>query len=233
MFQVSLDPDAWEESKRLGPSTVSVVRRWTAAASKFHPIRRLHAPFDKFAKENKPLYDFVFASLGLSLAAAHASSHAAAFIEEFVRKLSTILEGPFWSQFCADVKHAFNADVIFPLRNSTHCMAGSVGKAITAIRSGVIKNVGEAVQPVLRSSPPADGFFFGDPSSQVRNSLNFAMMSSLVTHPKITPTKPFTKQPGRCRASGCCRASGRCRALSSFHGYEKKMARPLLQGEGR
>ena len=55
-------------------------------------------------------------------------------------------------------------------------MAGAVGKAITAIRSGVIKNPGEAVQLVLRTSPPADGFFFGDPSSQVHNSLYFAVV---------------------------------------------------------
>ena len=89
--------------------------------------------------------------------------HTAAFIKEFLRKRPKILEGPFWAQLCADVEHDFNTDVIFPLRDSTHCMAGAVGKAITAIRSGVIKNPGEAVQLVLRTSPPADGFFFGDP----------------------------------------------------------------------
>ena len=83
MSQVGLDPDTWEKSKRLGPSTLAIVRRWTAAASGFRPIRHdpsLHTPFDKFAKEIKPLYDFVFSSLGSFLAAAHASSHAAAFI---------------------------------------------------------------------------------------------------------------------------------------------------------
>ena len=121
-------------------------------------------------------------------------SHAAAFIEEFVRKLPTVLEETFWSQFRSEVEHAFNADVIFPLRDSTHCMASSVGKAITAIRTGVVKSAGEAIQLVLRSSPPAGGFFFGDPSSQVHSSLNFALMSSLVSRPKATPAKPFTKR---------------------------------------
>ena len=97
MAQVGIDPDAWEESKRLGPSTTSVVRRWTSSSSGFGPIRRdpsLHAPFNKFAKENKPLFDFVLATLGSSLASAHAISHAAAFIEEFIKHLPTVLDGP-------------------------------------------------------------------------------------------------------------------------------------------
>ena len=38
MYQVGLDPDTWEESKRLGPSTVSVVRCWTFRLSP-HPLR--------------------------------------------------------------------------------------------------------------------------------------------------------------------------------------------------
>ena len=170
MSQVGLDPDAWEESKRLGPSTVAVVHGWTSANFGFRPIRRdpsLHAPFEKFAKDNKPLYDFVLSLLGSSLAVAHASSHAASFVEEFLKTLPMVLEGRYWSQFCVKVEQAFAADVLFPLRDSTHCLAGSVGKAIAAIRAGVFKQADAAVQPVLWSSPPSAGFFFSDPSSQV------------------------------------------------------------------
>ena len=122
MAQADLDPDAWEESKRLGPSTTSVVRRWNAPTSGFCPIRRdpsLHAPFDKFAKVNEPLYAFVLASLGSSLASAHATSHAIPFIEIFLKHLPTVLEGAHWAQFCADVELAFNADVVFPLCDSS------------------------------------------------------------------------------------------------------------------
>ena len=178
MSQVGLDPDAWEESKCLGPLRVAVVSRWTAVSSGFRPIRRnpsLHAPFNKFAKDNKPLYDFVFSLLGSSLAVARATSHVASFVEEFLKKLPMVFEGLHWFQFCIEVEHAFAADILFPLRDSTHCLAGSVGKAIAAIHTGVVKNAGEAIQPVLRSSPPSGGFFFGDPSSQVYNLLNFAM----------------------------------------------------------
>ena len=60
-------PTHGKKSKRLGPSTVAIVRRWTAANSGFRPIRcdpSLHAPFEKFARDNKPLYDLVLSLLG-------------------------------------------------------------------------------------------------------------------------------------------------------------------------
>ena len=82
-------------------------------------IQVFYAPFKEFAKDNKPLYDFALSSMGSSLAAAHFSLHAAAFIEEFLQRLPTVLQGPYWAKWCGDVAQAFQADVLLPLRDST------------------------------------------------------------------------------------------------------------------
>ena len=53
MSLVGLSSDSWEESKCLGPTTVPIVRRWTAPVSGFRPLRRdpcLHAAFKKLNK---------------------------------------------------------------------------------------------------------------------------------------------------------------------------------------
>ena len=173
MSQVGLNPDTWEESKRLGPSTVPVVCRWTAPDSGFRPFRRvpsLHAPFEKFAKDNKPLYDFALSSLGSSLAVAHPSLHAAAFIGEFLQRLPTVLEGPYWAQFCIDEEHAFAADVIFPLRDAACCLAGSVGRSITAVRSGGSGRTRSAMGllPGLRVSSPSSSLCHSEYCSLLR-----------------------------------------------------------------
>ena len=89
---VGISSDTWGETKRLGLSTTSIVRRWTAPDSGFGPFRRdpsLHVSFEKFAKDNKPFYDFAISTMGSSYAAAHSLMHAAAFVEEFLQRLPT------------------------------------------------------------------------------------------------------------------------------------------------
>ena len=197
---VGMDSDVWEDSKRLGPSTTNVVKRWTTPSSGFRPIRRdpsLLAPFDKFAKEQKPLYDFAMAAIGSSFASAHATSHATAWLEMLMEWLPTVLVGNGWEGFVENLASNLKDNVLFPLRDSAHCMAGVSAKSITTIRAGVSKHAGEAVSSVLRSAAPSGGFFFGNPSSEVKDSLNFAMMSSWIGRPKTTaaPQKQYEKRP--------------------------------------
>ena len=50
MSLVVINPDRWGETKHLGPSTVPVVRLWTASDSGFCPFQRdpsLYAPFGR------------------------------------------------------------------------------------------------------------------------------------------------------------------------------------------
>ena len=81
-------------------------------------IQAFRRPSRSFPKIINP-FDFVLASLGSSLAVAHASSHVTAFIEEFLKKLPSVLKGQYWAQFCVEEEHAFAADVIFPLRDAS------------------------------------------------------------------------------------------------------------------
>ena len=162
---VGMDSDVWEDSKRLGPSTANVVKRWTAPASGFRPIRRdpsLLAPFDKFAKENKPLHDFAMTAMGSAFASAHATSHAVAWLEMILAWLPTVWSGNGWEEFVDGLSSGIRDNVLFPLRDSAHCMAGISAKSITTVRSGVVKNSGEAVSAVLRTAAPSDSFFFGN-----------------------------------------------------------------------
>ena len=202
MELVGLDSDVWEDSKRLGPSTANVVKRWTAPSSGFRPIRRdpsLLTQFDKFAKESKPLHDFAVNALGSSFASAHATSHASAWLEMIMGWLPTVWKGNGWEEFVDNLSSGIRDNVLFPLRDSAHCMAGISAKSITTVRSGVSKNAGEAVSVVLRTAAPSDGFFFGNPSSEVKDSLNFAMMNSWIvgSRPKTpaAPQKQYEKRP--------------------------------------
>ena len=195
---VGLDSDVWDETKRLGPPTTNVVRRWTTPSSGFRPTRRdpsLTSPFDKLSKENKPLYDFVMATLSSAFATAHAASHAAAFMGEFMESLPTIHQGEAWEKFASDMTLSMRDNVIFPLRDSVICMAGIAGKSVASIRAGVIKHANDAVKSVLHAAPPSNDFFFGNPSSDIKDSLNFAMMDSLIARPKAAAPKPFARRP--------------------------------------
>ena len=217
MELVGMDSDVWEESKRLGPSTTNVVKRWTAPASGFRPIRRdpsLLAPFDKFAKENKPLYDFAMTAIGSSFASAHATSHASAWLEMILGWLPTVWTGNGWEEFVENLSSGIRDNVLFPLRDSAHCMAGISAKSITTVRSGVSKNAGEAVSAVLRTAAPSDGFFFGNPSSEVKDSMNFAMMNSWIVGSKKTPAAP-QKQYEKRTATAAPRAAAPAAASAS------------------
>ena len=185
-------PDSWEESRRLGPPVNNLLRRWSAADSGFRPFRRdpcLHAAFEKLSKESKSFLDFCFSAMQASCASAHAVSHASAYIDEFVRSLSAILPEARWTAFCEDAERAIKLDVLTPLHDASRGLAHIFGRSVTTIRSGVVRHADSAVQPVLKSSPPSSGFFFGDPSAQVTSSLNLAVMSSLVSRQRPSSSR--------------------------------------------
>ena len=190
--------DSWEESKSLGPSISALTRRWSAPESGFRPLRRdlcLHAQFEKLAKESKLLMDFALSSMAASSAAAHAVLHAAAFVGEFVRNLSSVSPDPAWASFCEDAVKAVTLDALHPLRDASLGLAHVFGRAASSIWSGVICHANSAIQPVLRSSPPSSGFFFGDPAAQVTSSNNLAVMSSLVQRQCTPASRGFFRRP--------------------------------------
>ena len=132
---VGIDADPWGKTKRLGPSTMFVVRRWIAPDSGFCPFQRdpsLHMPFNKFAKDNT-FYDFAVSTMGSSYAAAHFVMHAAVFVEEFLQHLPTVVEGTNWAKWCVNVASSFQANVLLPLKDSARCSSGSIGSSVMAV----------------------------------------------------------------------------------------------------
>ena len=116
---VGLSSDTWEESKHLGPNVMPLLCRWSTPDSGFRPLRRdpcLHTVFEKFAKDNQPLYDFALTSTAMSITAAHATSHVAAFIGEFIQNLSFLPESA-WESYCVEAERAISTDVLLPLRD--------------------------------------------------------------------------------------------------------------------
>ena len=179
-------PSVWRESTRLGPSVSGLVRRWCSPDSGFRPLRRdpcLHAAFEELLTESTALLEFAFSSMSASSAAAHALSHASAFIGEFVRRLASVSPGPAWASFCVEAESAISSDALLPLRDALRCLAHVFGRATSAIRAGVIRHADSSIQPILRSSPPSSEFFFGNPEAQVFSSLRLALLSSLLPRP--------------------------------------------------
>ena len=179
-------PHAWSESGRLGPNIKSLLKFWAAPASGFGAPQRdtcLHPAYDKLTKECKAFVDHAFACVAASSAAAHAVSHASAYMLRFVKNLPGLFEDddhPGWSSFCTKAETAVTAHAISPLQDASKFLAHMVGRGVSTIRAGTIRNAAAAVQPVLRSSPLTADFFFGDPAVQVSSSVNLAVMSSLL-----------------------------------------------------
>ena len=182
---VGLSSPVWRESTRLGPSVSGLVRRWCSPDSGFRSLRRdpcLHAAFEGLSTDSSALLEFAFSSMSASSAAAHALSHASAFIGEFVRRLASFSPDPAWTSFCEEAGSAISNDALLPLRDASRCLAHVFGRATSAIRAGVIRHADSSIQPILRSSPPSSEFFFGDPAAQVSSSLRMALLSSLIQH---------------------------------------------------
>ena len=121
--------------------------------------------------------------MAASSAAAHALSHASAFIGEFVRRLASFSPIPAWTSFCEEAESAISNDALLPLRDASRCLAHVFGRATSAIRAGVIRHADPSIQPILRSSPPSSEFFFGNPEAQVFSSLRMALLSSVLQRP--------------------------------------------------
>ena len=138
--------------------------------------------------------DFALSSLAASCAAAHAVSHAAAFMGEFVHNLSSVLPVPAWASFCQDAEKAVASDALLPLRYASCSLTHIFGRAASTIRSGVVCHANSAIQLVLRSTP-SSGFFFGDPAAQVLSSLNLAVMSLLVQWQRAPSSRGFFRRP--------------------------------------
>ena len=169
----------------LGPSSKAkaCVRRWADndIASSFSAPRRedcLHSAFEAFKKNHQDLFKFASSSADSVGAAAHALLHASDVIRGFLDLLVESIKDPEWGPYFAKVRDDAKSTIFAPLNDAVTCCAAVYGAAVTQIRKGVIASADESIKSVLKSKPPADGFFFGDPADALHAQLSYAFMSS-------------------------------------------------------
>ena len=221
----------------LGPSSKAkaCVRRWADndVASSFSAPRRedcLHSAFEAFKKNHQDLFKFASSSADSVGAAAHALLRASDIIRGFLDLLVESIKDPEWGPYFAKVRDDAKSTIFAPLNDAVTCCAAVYGAAVTQIRKGVIASADESIKSVLKSKPPADGFYFGNPADALHAQLSYAFMSSslkakaparprgsLASLASRTPRQP-AKSTSSVASSASAKSSGNASGRSSRGG---------------
>ena len=221
-------------SAPLGPTSKarSCVRRWadSEAAPSFSAPRRedcLHSAFEAFKKSHQDLFKFASSSADFVGAAAHAIIHASDVIRGFLDLLVESINDPQWGPYFAKVREDAKSTIFAPLDDAASCCAAVYGGAVSQIRKGVTAAADDAVKSVLKSKPPAGGYFFGDPADALHAQLSYAFMSSSLK----------AKAPARSRGSHASYAARPSRQpakpASSSSASASSSAKPAGNASGR
>ena len=177
--------DGGSRNASLGPSSKarSCIRRWADSdtAPSFSAPRRedcLHSAFEAFKKSHQDLFKFASFSADSAGAAAHAIIHASDIIRGFLDLLVESVKDPHWSSYFTKVREDAKSTIFAPLDDAATCCAAVYGGAVAQIRKGVTAAADDSIKSVLKSKPPAGGFFFGDPADALHAQLSYAFMSS-------------------------------------------------------
>lgn len=186
-FASLLGLSAVEIPTRYGPSAARQTKRWSGSApAVFRPPHRdtcLLAAFEQFNRNEKALMDSLSSAMTASGAASYAILTASTFIDGFISNMRGLFDFPQWPAFCDETSKAFKDYALSPLQDATTILASHFGRSLSGVRAGVIRQAENSISPILRASPPANSFYFGNPSAAVSSTMNLALMSSLVRRP--------------------------------------------------
>lgn len=222
-------------SRQLGPQPKKVVKRWADPdiAPDFAAPRRedcLHASFEAVSRKHPELWKLALHAAGASGAAAHAAISASATVEvlfaEFQKSLG---EDPVWGPWISSLQAKASSAIAKPLQDAVTCCASIYGLATTQVRNAVIKEADKSIQSILKSKPPSNGFFFGDPSEAIHSRMQYEFMASALkpkanssgsskTHSSFAP-RPRTvpaKKPASANTSKAGNNSGRASRGGKF-----------------
>ena len=196
-----------------GPRAHRATKRWAgpSTSSVFRPLRRdpcLLSQFERFVSSDKAFFDLASVTMAKSGAASHALLSASSYIERFLDGLRHVLSTPEWPATCDHVDAAMNEHVLAPLRDATSSLADAFGRALSGVRAGVLKSAASSVVPVLRSSPPSGGFFFGNPTALVTSSMNLSALDAIIRRPS-SPSSFASPDTPRPSTSSSLRTSAR------------------------
>ena len=185
------------KASRFGPPIKKHLRKWAdvECATDFAALRGedcLHGAFEATRKKSPDLLKLAAFTAGASGAAAHASLTAATALEDVFSDLKQAFgHDQTWSDWLAGKTEKLKSTVLSPLQDSASCCAAAYGYASWQVRQSVTKEADKSIQSILRSKPPADGFYFGDPADAIHAQMSYAFMSSAVNaKPSATRARP-------------------------------------------
>ena len=211
----------------------AALRRWKGhpESSPFAPMRPdpcLYAPFDAFKKKSKPLYNAFSEGMTSSGAAANAILSAQAALVDIRHQLRRSLVddlGAEWQEFVEFFDGRLSEEVERPLEDAVKISASSFSHSASGIRNGVIDAAQSEIQPTLRATPPANHFFFGNPTKVLASSMNYAVMAATLAQKKRPPAPRSAPKPPPAPRQAASRSSS-----SSHRG--KASGRPSRGGKG-
>ena len=185
------------KASRFGPSIKKPLRKWAdiEAATDFSALRGedcLHGAFEAMRKKNPDHLKLATFAANAAGAAAHASLTAATAMDGVFAELKeAFAHDPNWTNWLSQTTEKLKSSVVSPLQDSASCNAAAYGYASWQVRQAVIKEADKSIQSVLRSKPPSNGFYFGDPADSIHAQMSYAYMSSAVnTKPSSSRSRP-------------------------------------------
>jgi len=153
--------DQW----RVGPSVSRITRRWIAdlSTAHFQPHQDdecLVPCFDSFRHSQRPRVALLDAMMELSGAIGHISASVLDAMRSFTDYLRRFYpeDEPFQDLLTFDVDPWVAREIAAPLYDSSRLAVSLYSHAAVSVRAGVVDCADEAVHPVLRRTPPKDGF---------------------------------------------------------------------------
>ena len=191
-------------SLSFGPKSKKPLQRWAdlEKAPDFAAFRRedcLHASFEAMTKKHSDLWKLANHAANSSGAAAHALLTASTGVDLILECLrTTIGEDPDWKPWFTKLAEEAKKIITAPLNDAATCCASLYGLASTSVRQNVIKEADKSIQSVLKTKPPSDGYFFGNPADAIHAQMSYAYMSSAVKAKPSSSTRgkaPFASRP--------------------------------------
>ena len=224
-----------------GPKVAGLMKRWGGdTADSFRAPRMdpslLHV-FSKAKQANKSLVESSTAVAASSGAAAHAITSAMETVECWIAEIEKVAptqEGG-WKEFFQNMAASLKNDAAVPLNDALKLQAASYGKAVAAVRNGVVAAAEAPVKEVLKITPPSNGFFFGDPAERLNSSMGYALMSAQLQQASSSSSRGgrggAASSLGR-KSAAKSAASAKKSAPSSSSPASSSSSRPFARGRG-
>ena len=191
------------KATRFGPSIKKPLKKWAdvETATDFSALRGedcLHGAFEVVRKKNDHHIKLASFAANASGAAAHATLSAYTAMEGVFDELKdAFAHDQNWTDWLTQTKEKVKSSVLSPLQDAASCCAATYGLASWQVRQAVIKEADKSIQSILRSKPPSNGFYFGDPVDAIHAQMSYAYMSSAV---RAKPTSSRARPAFQSRA---------------------------------